>query len=106
MTTGPSINPIVISGLPLVSFINAVSFTKSKEFIMYISRRIVITSGLNSFVLSQIHDRKRLKEAILVLKEDPVPIKSLDITKLKGEIKLIYKENYRAQILKIQQNYP
>jgi mRNA-degrading endonuclease RelE of RelBE toxin-antitoxin system len=33
----------------------------------------------------QKHDRERLKEAILVLKEDPVPIKSLDITKLKGE---------------------
>ncbi len=33
----------------------------------------------------QKHDRARLKEAMLVLKEDPVPIKSLDITKLKGE---------------------
>ena len=33
----------------------------------------------------QKHDRERLKEAILVLKEDPVPIRSLDITKLKGQ---------------------
>lgn len=33
----------------------------------------------------QKHDRERLKEAILVLKKDPVPIKSLDITKMKGE---------------------
>ena len=33
----------------------------------------------------QKHDRERLKEAILVLKKDPVPIKSLDITKIKGE---------------------
>ena len=37
-------------------------------------------------------DRERLKEAILVLKEDPVPIKSLDITKLKGE-----KNKYRIR---------
>jgi mRNA interferase RelE/StbE len=40
----------------------------------------------------QKNDRKRLKEAILVLKEDPVPIKSLDITKLKGE-----KNKYRIR---------
>jgi mRNA-degrading endonuclease RelE of RelBE toxin-antitoxin system len=40
----------------------------------------------------QKHDRERLKEAILVLKEDPVPIKSLDITKLKGE-----KNKYRIR---------
>ena len=33
----------------------------------------------------QKRDRERLKEAILVLKEDTVPIKSLDIAKLKGE---------------------
>ncbi len=33
----------------------------------------------------QKHDRERLKDAIFVLKEEPVPIKSLDITKLKGE---------------------
>ncbi len=37
-------------------------------------------------------DRERLKEAILVLKEDPVPIKSLDIAKLKGE-----KNKYRIR---------
>jgi len=37
-------------------------------------------------------DRERLKEAILVLKEDPVPIKFLDITKLKGE-----KNKYRIR---------
>jgi len=40
----------------------------------------------------QKNDRARLKEAILVLKEDPVPIKSLDITKLKGE-----KNKYRIR---------
>lgn len=40
----------------------------------------------------QKHDRERLKEAILVLKEDPIPIKSLDITKLKGE-----KNKYRIR---------
>ncbi len=32
----------------------------------------------------QKHDRERLKESIFVLKEDPVPIKSLDVTKMKG----------------------
>lgn len=42
--------------------------------------------------MTQKHDRERLKEAILVLKEDPVPIKSLDITKLKGE-----KNKYRIR---------
>jgi mRNA-degrading endonuclease RelE of RelBE toxin-antitoxin system len=36
-------------------------------------------------------DRERLKEAILVLKDDPV-LKSLDITKLKGE-----KNKYRIR---------
>lgn len=40
----------------------------------------------------QKHDRERLKEAILVLKEDPVPVKSLDIAKLKGE-----KNKYRIR---------
>ena len=40
----------------------------------------------------QKHDRSHLKEAMLVLKEDPVPIKSLDITKLKGE-----KNKYRIR---------
>ena len=40
----------------------------------------------------QKNDKKRLKEAILVLKEDPVPIKSLDIVKLKGE-----KNTYRVR---------
>ncbi len=40
----------------------------------------------------QKHDRERLKEAILVLKEDPVPIKSLDIVKLEGE-----KNKYRIR---------
>ena len=33
----------------------------------------------------QKHDRMSIKEAMLILKEDPVPIKSLDITKLRGE---------------------
>ncbi len=40
----------------------------------------------------QKHDRARLKETMLVLKEDPVPIKSLDISKLKGE-----KNKYRIR---------
>lgn len=40
----------------------------------------------------QKNDRARLKEAMLVLKEDPVPIKSLDITKLRGE-----KNKYRIR---------
>ncbi|MCX9012501.1 MAG: type II toxin-antitoxin system RelE/ParE family toxin [Candidatus Methanoperedens sp.] len=40
----------------------------------------------------QKHDRERLKEAILILKEDPIPIKSLDIAKLKGE-----KNKYRIR---------
>lgn len=30
-------------------------------------------------------DRERLKVAILVLKDEPVPVKSLDVAKLKGE---------------------
>lgn len=29
-------------------------------------------------------DRKKLEKALLLLKEDPVPIKLLDITKIKG----------------------
>ena len=33
----------------------------------------------------QKHDRERLKDVIFILKEDPIPIKSLDIAKLKGE---------------------
>lgn len=33
----------------------------------------------------QKHDKQNLKKAIFLLKDDPVPIKSLDIAKLKGE---------------------
>lgn len=40
----------------------------------------------------QKRDREHLKEAILVLKDDPVPIKSLDIAKMKGE-----KNTYRIR---------
>jgi len=40
----------------------------------------------------QQHDRERLKESIVVLKKDPVPIKSLDIAKMKGQ-----KNMYRIQ---------
>ena len=40
----------------------------------------------------QKRDRERIKEAILVLKDDPVPIKSLDIAKIKGE-----KNTYRIR---------
>ena len=41
------------------------------------------------------HDRERLKDAIFILKEDPIPIRSLDIAKLKGKrINIVYaKEN-------------
>jgi len=38
------------------------------------------------------HDRERLKEAIFILKDDPVPIKSLDVAKLKGD-----KNKYRIR---------
>ncbi len=37
-------------------------------------------------------ERERLKEAILVLKDEPVPIKYLDIAKIKGE-----KNTYRIR---------
>ena len=40
----------------------------------------------------QKHDRERLKKAIFTLKTDPIPIKSLDIAKLKGE-----KNKYRIR---------
>ena len=40
----------------------------------------------------QKHDKERLKEAIFILKDDPIPIKSLDIAKLKGE-----KNKYRIR---------
>jgi mRNA interferase RelE/StbE len=40
----------------------------------------------------QKYDRERLKEVIFILKEDPVPIKSLDVAKLKGE-----KNKYRIR---------
>ncbi|MCL7410376.1 MAG: hypothetical protein M8350_00985 [Methanosarcinaceae archaeon] len=35
----------------------------------------------------QKHDREQLQEAIFVLKDDPIPIRSLDIAKLKDEKK-------------------
>ncbi|MDF1532971.1 MAG: hypothetical protein P1P69_00500 [Methanosarcinaceae archaeon] len=37
----------------------------------------------------QKHDREQLQEAIFVLKDDPIPIRSLDIAKLKDEKKQI-----------------
>ena len=40
----------------------------------------------------QKHDRESLKKAIFALKDDPVPIKTLDIAKLKGE-----KNKYRIR---------
>jgi mRNA interferase RelE/StbE len=40
----------------------------------------------------QKHDRERLKKAIFILKTDPIPIRSLDIAKLKGE-----KNKYRIR---------
>ena len=51
-----------------------------------------MTFGINikekslKFISSlQKQDRERLKKAIFVLKTDPIPIRSLDIAKLKGE---------------------
>ena len=40
----------------------------------------------------QKQDRERLKKAIFILKTDPIPIRSLDIAKLKGE-----KNKYRIR---------
>ena len=40
----------------------------------------------------QKHDRERLKKAVFILKNDPIPIRSLDIAKLKGE-----KNKYRIR---------
>lgn len=40
----------------------------------------------------QKHDREHLREAIFVLKDEPIPIKSLDVAKLKGE-----KNKYRIR---------
>lgn len=40
----------------------------------------------------QKHDRERLKKAIFILKTDPIPIRYLDIAKLKGE-----KNKYRIR---------
>ena len=40
----------------------------------------------------QKHDREHLKKAIFILKDDPVPIKSLDVAKLKGS-----KNKYRIR---------
>ncbi len=37
-------------------------------------------------------DKEKLRKALLLLKEDPVPIKLLDITKIKGEKKSAYKK--------------
>ncbi|MEE8167299.1 MAG: type II toxin-antitoxin system RelE/ParE family toxin [Candidatus Hydrothermarchaeales archaeon] len=45
-------------------------------------------------------DRKKLGKALLLLKEDPVPIKFLDITKIKGE-----KNTYRIRVGKIRALY-
>lgn len=45
------------------------------------------------FIFSlQKHDRGRLKKAIFILKTDPIPVRSLDIAKLKGE-----KNKYRIR---------
>lgn len=49
-------------------------------------RALKFISGL------QKDDRERLKGAIFLLKDDPVPIKSLDIAKMKGE-----KNTYRIR---------
>ncbi len=42
-------------------------------------------------------DRRTLEKALFLLKEDPVPIKSLDITKIRGE-----KNTYRIRVGKIR----
>ncbi len=58
-----------------------------------------MTFGINikekslKFISSlQKHDRERLKKAIFILKTDPIPIRSLDIAKLKDE-----KNKYRIR---------
>lgn len=45
-------------------------------------------------------DKERLRKALLLLKDDPVPIKLLDITKIKGE-----KNTYRIRVGKIRALY-
>jgi len=59
----------------------------------------------------QKNDRERLKEAIFVLKEEPVPIKYLDITKLigeknkyrirKGEFRIVYEVLWEQKLILI-----
>ncbi len=46
------------------------------------------------------NEKYKLRKALLLLKEDPVPIKSLDITKIKGE-----KNTYRIRVSKIRVLY-
>lgn len=57
-------------------------------------RALKFISGL------QKDERERLKKIILILKDDPVPFKSLDIAKMKGE-----KNTYRIRKGKIRAVY-
>ncbi|RMF90516.1 MAG: type II toxin-antitoxin system RelE/ParE family toxin [Methanobacteriota archaeon] len=45
-------------------------------------------------------EKQRLEKALLLLKEDPVPVKSLDVTKIKGE-----KNTYRIRAGRIRVLY-
>ena len=45
-------------------------------------------------------DKERLRKALLLLKEDPIPIKLLDVAKIKGE-----KNTYRIRVGKIRVLY-
>jgi len=50
----------------------------------------------------QKHDKEHLREAIFVLKDDPIPIRSLDIAKLKGEkISIAYVKGSLESFMKL-----
>jgi mRNA-degrading endonuclease RelE of RelBE toxin-antitoxin system len=55
------------------------------------------------------HEKERLREAIFTLKEDPVPIKSLDIAKLKVKrICIVYVKESSELFMKLygSKSYP
>lgn len=45
-------------------------------------------------------DKKKLKKALLLLKEDPVPVKLIDISKIKGE-----SNTYRIRVGRVRVLY-
>lgn len=53
--------------------------------------------------ISSLHkrDKERLKEVILFLKEDPVPVKSLDISKMKGQKNTAYVKGSSELFMKL-----